>query len=207
MEFQDIVTKKPIAFKFIWDKDTDKLLDDPNYFPIIKVLRKGPMTFKELERAYNKEAEPKSVKTLYRYLKKLEELDIVIPVGQRVVIGKKVTETLYGRTAGAFFSPGEKGSWWKSEKGKDLARQLGILVSKATNKKAPSPDCLQEIIIRFVREKQAILEALAESEKVSEFFWDGDFDEYLKLTDYVALFSFLINQPDFLKDLMACFKE
>ena len=101
------MTFQPEIVKIVCEEDKLALLKDPKYVPIIKMLRKRPMTVKEIEAEYNQgfedESDKKSDKTLYRYLKELENAALVIPTGQRVVIGRTATETLYGRTAKIFY--------------------------------------------------------------------------------------------------------
>ena len=81
------------------------------------------MTVRDLEKAYKEAAEktesfePKSDKTIYQYLKILEQADLIKPAGQRMNIGKTVTETLFSRTASVFLILGEEPEWWKSKEG------------------------------------------------------------------------------------------
>ncbi len=79
---------------------TLEILKDQNHYPILKILKKEPMTVKELENAYEEEtSKRKSNKTIYRYLKTLEDANLVIPAGQLVITGKTATETIYARSA------------------------------------------------------------------------------------------------------------
>ena len=101
-----VLVKKPSFLKIIRSEKTIGILKDQNHYPILKILKKAPdgKTVKELEEAYEKETgKKKSNKTIYRYLKTLEEAELVISAGQLVVSGKTATETIYARSAIAFF--------------------------------------------------------------------------------------------------------
>ncbi|MFX1511238.1 MAG: hypothetical protein ACFFCQ_01475, partial [Promethearchaeota archaeon] len=199
LEYQDIIIKKPVSIKILRDKEISKLLDEPNYFALIKILRNGPMTVKELENAYKTETgKTKSDKTIYRYLKVLEKINIVVPVGQRVVIGKKVNETLYGRTALLFhdrmeYENGE--NWWKTEKGKIKAEKISKLVGRVVNKEV-SLESFQNFLHDLYLIRDSILEELIESDMKSEFFLDGGYWEIVKLTDSVSMLAALLKRPD-----------
>ena len=59
MEVQDVITFKPERAKVIKDPKIIDTLKDPNHWPILKALRKGPMTIRELE---------KEIQTAFRLL-------------------------------------------------------------------------------------------------------------------------------------------
>jgi DNA-binding transcriptional ArsR family regulator len=213
-QHQDVLTYKPAQIKIIRDKETAKFLEDPNYYLIIKLLGKGPTTVRELEKAYRKEAatsewyEPKSDKTIYRYLKVLEKADLVVPAGQRVIIGKTATETLFSRTARVFIIRHHRPVWWRSEKGEQLARRLGILLGRLYNNREPSIKCIQNFIIKFETAKEVEFKKLLETvdEEILEHITAGEWDEIDKILRYVKLFSMFLNQPDLLERFRSCFK-
>ena len=130
-EFKDIITYEPLGLKIVDDEKGLQTLKDPNLYPIVAILREKPMTVKEIEIAYSEEAkkhdthEPKSDKTIYRYLKTLEDAGLVTPAGQRVVIGKTATETLFSRTAHIFLTTVEKSKWWDSKEGLEFVKKIG----------------------------------------------------------------------------------
>ena len=107
-KYQDIIDYKPAILKVLKDEKSLKLLENPNCEMMIPILRKGPMTVQEITKAFNEIAdnsssiETKSAKSIYRYLKALEEVGVVATAGQRLVMGKTATEKLYTRTARVF---------------------------------------------------------------------------------------------------------
>jgi DNA-binding HxlR family transcriptional regulator len=213
-EHRDVLTYKQVLIKIIRDEETHKMLKDPNYYPIIKILRKGPMTVRELEKAYGKEAaksescEPKSDKTLYRYLKALEKADLVVPAGQRVVMGKTATETLFSRTAHVFIFHGKEPAWWKSEKGEQSARWISILLGRFYNNREPSIKCLQNFIIQFETAKEVEFKKLLATadKKILEHITAGEWYEMKETLDYIEHLNLLLSQPDLLERLRSCFK-
>jgi len=213
-KYQDVLAYKPTLIKIIRNKETAKILKDTCYYPIIKILRKGPMTVRELEEAYSQEAvksesyKPKSDKTIYRYLKTLERADLVVPAGQRVVIGKTATETLFSRTARVFAVHGKKPAWWKSEKGEQSARWIGILLGRLYNNQKPSIKCIQELIVQFETAREAELKKILATtdEEILESITAIEWDEMETTLDYIGLFNLFLSQPDLLERLRRCFK-
>ncbi|MFX1511741.1 MAG: hypothetical protein ACFFCQ_04080 [Promethearchaeota archaeon] len=211
MHYQDVISKKPIPIKNISpdrDNETFRLLTDPNYFPIIKALRKRPMTMKELEEEYNKIAEEKkSNKTLYRYLNTLKKAELVIPVGQRVVIGKTATETLYGRSAKVFLLHEDYEGWWWSQEGEQLALKINLLVSKVLNTEEAPLECLQKFLTQLTTKNRVILDELVEKEETAQLFLAEDLDEIVSIAKTVGRLSVLLKEPDMIKHLHACYQK
>lgn len=215
-KYKDIINFKPVLIKRIQDPEVARALKyAPNYYLITKILRKGPMTVKELEKAYNKEAatsesyEPKSDKTIYRYLKTLGNADLVVPAGQRVVFGKTATETLFSRTARVFFIQEEEGpDWWISEKGRRLAKRIATLLGQFYKNGEPSIDCLQKLIIHFEKSQESELNKILTKmdESTLELVIGGEWEETDKILHYVKYFGMFLDQPDLPKRLRDCFK-
>lgn len=213
-EHQDVLTYEPVLIKFLRDEEAVKMLKDANYYPIIKILRKGPMTVRELEKAYGKEAaksescKPKSEKTIYRYLKALEKADIVVPAGQRVVMGKTATETLFSRTARVFDFHGKEPAWWKSEKGEQSARWISILLGRFYNNRELSIECIQNFIIQFETAKEVEFKKLLATadEEILEHITAGEWYEMKETLYYIEHLNLLLGQPDLLERLRSCFK-
>jgi DNA-binding transcriptional ArsR family regulator len=211
---QDVLTYRPVLIKFLRDEEAVRMLKDANYYPIIKILRKGPMTVRELEEAYSKEAaksescEPKSDKTIYRYLKALEKAGLVVPAGQRVVMGKTATETLFSRTAHVFNFHGKEPVWWKSEKGEQSVRWISILLGRFYNNREPSIKCLQNFIIQFETAKEVEFKKLLATadKKILEHITAGEWYEMKETLDYIEHLNLLLSQPDLLERLRSCFK-
>lgn len=213
--FKDIITYEPLGLKIIDDEKGIQALKDPNLYPIVAILRENPMTVKEIEVAYSEEAkkygshEPKSDKTIYRYLKTLEEAGLVTPAGQRVVIGKTATETLFSRTAYIFLTTVEESKWWDSKDGQEFVEKIGIPVGYNLGDYEPSIECLTKFMARLDNAKAAELAniASAEDKQLISKLSGKDWHLINKLLYYIGTFSVFLKQPEYLEDLRRCFKK
>jgi hypothetical protein len=220
-KYQDIITQKPEAIKIIRDEKVEiekggktetisvmSIILDPNHFPIIKALRKGPMTVRELKLQYEKtasesdEVEEKSDKSIYRYLKVLEKADLVVPAGQRVVLGKTATETLFVRTARVFLLHGEK-----EEKDDSGAKRIAELLGRIQGKK-PNIKCLVELMTNWKKTSQKYITQLVEGadEETLELITTGKFEKIDDLLYTIGLLSWILNTPDIHDMISKCFK-
>ncbi len=191
------------------------ILRNPNYYLIVKVLQKGPMTVRDLEKAYKEAAEktelfePKSNKTIYRYMKILEQADLIKPAGQRMNIGKTVTETLFSRTASVFLILGEEPEWWKSKEGMEVARRIGKIVSHLLDSSEPPISEIQELLIQYQQTNESEQERLMTTapEKIVQLITEGDFDQLNKVNDFVQIFMTFMRNPSLFKKLRRLFKK
>ncbi|MFW9903631.1 MAG: winged helix-turn-helix domain-containing protein [Candidatus Thorarchaeota archaeon] len=211
IKYQDVVEYNPTLLKVINDEKTLKALTDPNYEKIITILQKKPKTVQEITADFNKIAEkchltePRTNKTIYRYLKTLEKLKLVIPAGQRIVVGKTASENLYMLTARIFQ---QKDIDWMSKKGHDWAQRfatilgymLGISVQKA------STECIQNFLKNWNETKLRTLEEFAEtaSDEVFGLITEGEWEELIHFIDWVYIFGTLIEKPQLLEELYTC---
>jgi hypothetical protein len=209
----DVITHKPAAVKIIRDAETAKILRDPLYFPIIVALRKGPMTVRELEEAYKVFAkdsgtqEPKSDKTIYRYLKVLQDADVVVPAGQRVVIGKTATETLFERTARAFLVRAGEEKAEDKEKGRRMTERISKLLGRVYDNREPDPACCEKFFNRVEEDAKALQEQLLSSadEEALELATTGDWEEIDEVLTMVTIFGLFLKRPEMLDELTRCF--
>lgn len=213
-KYQDIVDYIPEVFRVISDEKTLKILEDHNYNKIIPILRKRPMTIQEITEAFNEEAkkcywtEPKQPKTIYRYLRVLEDVGLVVPAGRRVVMGKTATEKLYMRTARIFQ---RKDIEWTSEQGEQWAKRFAMLMGFMLDSSGqePSVTCIQEFFEKRSKAKMVALERLAKtaSDDILELINEGEWEELVHFVDWVFIFGSLMNQPKILEQLRDCLKK
>jgi hypothetical protein len=214
MVHQDVITFKPERIKIIYDKKINEVLLDPNHVPIIRVLRKGPMTVQELKDAYAKEAEAdpdleaKSDKTIYRYLKVLEDAKLVVPAGQRVVIGVTATQTLFSRTAEVFITGQSEQEYWSCESGKDLCDQIARLLSKILGDKKADTNCIVKFMNEFDAMGNKYIVSLVEDadDELVDLITGIDWAHKDKVLNYVSVFATALNNPDLFEKLRTCFK-
>jgi len=211
---QDVITYTPERIKIISDRKIIDIMRDPTHMPIIKALRKGPMTVRELEKAYAKEAkdseevEAKSDKTIYRYLKVLEKAGAVVPAGQRVIFGKTATETLFSRSAEIFMTLATETDYWDCDEGKDLAKKIAPMLSKVCGDRKIDVTCLTKFMNELEKENSKQLLGLFEGadEEMVDIITSIDWHYKDKVLGYVSAFSIIINNPEFYEKLRGCFK-
>lgn len=173
------------------------------------------MTVREITAAFNEEAkksssiDSKSEKTIYRYLKILEELGMIISAGQRVIMGKTATEKLYMRTA-RMYERRYKYIDWLGEEGNEWASRFCTLVSSIfSTEKKPSPKYIQEFFAKWTKVKRAELEKMATlaPDDVVEIITGCDLRDLSEIVARVYIFGTFMNQPELLKQLRNCFME
>ena len=96
--------KKQKMVKVLEDPKVIELLKNPNLDRIITILRKGELNTKEIHKLFNKDYEEKKTLTsMYRYLDKLVEHDLIFVSKEELKRGH-LLEKYYKRTA-MFFMP------------------------------------------------------------------------------------------------------
>jgi predicted transcriptional regulator len=104
---QDVVTYKQETAIYLSEKQAEILNADENLYYIVKFLRVGPRTVKELEKDFTHKGIKKSDKSIYRYLKSLIEIGLVAKAGKRITskgASELHSETIYIRTAKIFLT-------------------------------------------------------------------------------------------------------
>ncbi|MGC1119724.1 MAG: hypothetical protein WBA22_01405 [Candidatus Methanofastidiosia archaeon] len=88
--------------KVLEDSKQVELFEDPPYARILAILRNGELNIKEIHKRFNKDYEDKkALSSIYRYVEKLVELDLVY-VSKEVKKRRHLIESYYSRT-GKFF--------------------------------------------------------------------------------------------------------
>lgn len=211
-QYKDAITYSQPLLKEITDDEIIQLFKDKNISPVIEFLRthKGPMTVTELEEAFKIIGEEKSDKTIYRYLKRLEEAGLVIQAGKRVFPSEKKvkTQTLYMRSAKVFYivKPEEEEEACPEEK--KMIEAIGILFGKHMNAKLNSVDCLEKFLIKFKTQLSSSPRAIIQNaeEEITDLLEDLDFECSKSLIETISLLSLLIDKTDWQKELVNCFE-
>ena len=85
-----------------------EVFENPNYSRIVYILRKGEMTIKEIHELFNKDYEDrKTLTSIYRYMEKLLEHDLVFVSKEELKRGHLI-ERYYSRTAMIFLFEDER---------------------------------------------------------------------------------------------------
>ncbi|MHA1450884.1 MAG: hypothetical protein ACTSP4_15885, partial [Candidatus Hodarchaeales archaeon] len=200
-KLQDAITYKQDIFRVISDKESLGLFKDANLSHLLTYLRKGPMTVKDLEKAFKEANNEKADKTIYRYLNILEKENLVVQGGKRLLSGKggKIkTQTLYMRTAKVFlvdYSQVESDCTEKiDDKQEKITNIIGLLVSKHLGFDNFSTEKLSSLMCKLYARESKILEELLlkASDEVTELMNDLDFSmvqTLIKKASYLALLA------------------
>ncbi|MHA2273174.1 MAG: hypothetical protein ACXACI_15020 [Candidatus Hodarchaeales archaeon] len=166
-EFRDVISYEQCLFKVLRDEKILKAFGNKNLAYVLKFLRdyQRPMTVKELEDAFKKEARisgnealAKSDKTIYRYLGQLEKACLVVQAGMRMYPDKTKSQTLYGLPAKLFLPDYSATESVISPKTKDeesrITKGVEALVRNYFGyEKAPKSEAgIDELIQKFTRD-------------------------------------------------------
>ncbi|NHJ33157.1 MAG: hypothetical protein FK732_09855 [Asgard group archaeon] len=228
MDFQDLLTYEEEAIMLLDDKESWDLIEDPRYLPIFVVLRKGPMTVKDLEVEYNLHVAEKidkmpletkeknelklktkrKGKTLYKYLDILLKKGLIKQVGKRVKMGQTASETLYGRSAKLYLLSEEQKLALKKDEARKIMPILGQIIGLDKNEPKVSTKCFAEFTDKIYslldKERRRVFSEF--SEEITDIASDIHYDE-LHLIIHGLQFYFLITHaPELRKELEKCFK-
>ncbi len=217
-QFKDAITYSQPLMKEVTDKDIINLFKDKNLSSVIEFLRthKGPMTVTELEDAFKNIGKKKSDKTIYRYLKDLEEADLVIQAGKRVYKTNKKklkTQTLYMRTAKIFFPIIELEEKELSEEEQQqeekMIEAIGISIGKYMNAKLKSTDCLKEFLKKFYREGASLPRTIIQnaSDEITDLLTDLDWKFIESAVKTINFLAILNDKTNWQIELANCFHD
>lgn len=207
-ELRRIIYFQPIFMKFIKDPNVTELIKDKHHYPILKLLKQQPMTVKELEEAYEEHTgKKKSNKTIYRYLKSLENAGLVRPAGNLVTSGKTATETIFSRTAMAFYSIDEKEEWWGTEAALKIATNVGILLKPLFGNKQCNTDKMIVVLRNFSKSSENQLQKLVTEveDEITESIRDCNLDEINYVLKLASSFGIFKQDTELLNNIEDCY--
>ena len=201
---------KVVTFmQFVSDPEILKILTDKNHYPILKLLKTEVSTVRELEERYEETTgKKKSNKTIYRYLKTLEDAKLVQPVGQLVTPGKTATETIYGRTAHAFYmKPQDEKNYYESEIGQRVLKHLALLLKPVFNYKNVDLPKFTRVMHEHMVKGEEKLEEIAEEmgDQMAEELRGTNLDEINHILKLASTISAIKSNPNFNTKLDECY--
>jgi Fe2+ or Zn2+ uptake regulation protein len=210
-QFQDAVAYSQKLMKEITDEGTIQLFKDKNLSRVIEFLRthKGAMTVPELEASFKKIDEEKSDKTIYRYLKKLEDAGLVIQAGKRVFASetKVKTQTLYMRSAKVFYIVKPEDEEETCPEEKKMIEALGISIGKKMNLRLKSVECLEKFLKRFKAQYSSYPREIIKNaeDEIIHLLEDLDFEYSKSLIEMISLLALLDDRIEWQQELIKCF--
>lgn len=214
MRSQDVITYKQEFFKNLSDKASAKLLHDKNYCIMLKALRKGPMTIDEILDRYASENNEKALKTIYRYIKVLQDAKLVVEAGKRIVTdknNKNKSITLYSRTARLFNDTSKNHSDSISDEDREMIAKgdkvLALFLSKLYDGKMPDMKKLAEFYTKVYSRGQEFITKYYDQLGIDVFEQIENYD-FIQVDELVRLVMFLAmtKKHDLKKELDECFK-
>lgn len=222
-EFWDVISYEQCLFKVLRDEKTLKAFGNKNLAYVLKFLRdyQRPMTVKELEDAFKKEARisgnetlAKSDKTIYRYLGQLEKASLVVQAGMRMHPDKTKSQTLYGLPAKLFLpdysatesviSPKTKDEESRITKGVEALVRNYFGYKKAPESEAGVDDLIQKFTRDFYDRKIQLVEK--SEDELDEIIRDLDPRQIDIIFSKACSFVLLSENGNWDKALKDCFQ-
>jgi hypothetical protein len=151
MKVQDVITFEPKIFKVIDDMETANIIADENYFTLLRAVREKPRTPEELVEVYKNQGNPKSLMTIYRYIRTLIKHDLITEGGKRIITdeqNRNKTVTLFTTTSRILYDS-TRDQDLDDERSNIRKREVEVysqLLKMLTDKEPKSLDCVNEII-------------------------------------------------------------
>ncbi|MCE7742839.1 MAG: hypothetical protein GOP50_10330 [Candidatus Heimdallarchaeota archaeon] len=157
---------------------------------------------------YKLSKEQKSEKTIYRYVKDLTQAELIVAAGQRVVIGKTATETLYTRKAKIFILRQHSDDTWKCEECKSTLGKVGKMIALSLQIKQPKVECLAKLMstIDMYHEDEQIRLFEQYDDEIKEIIKDCSFKETNHLLATFRTIYMLLKADEFKDEMKECFE-
>ena len=210
-DYNDFVTFEPHAVLVVRDEKKFAMFFDPKYEYIFYILREGPQTLKEITEKHKeytlKDKKDKKEITIYRYLKDLVEVGLVVQAGKRVYKDKIATDTLYNRAALMFYPVIISEEYWKREENEPVLKKLAEMISLYTGKPKPSLATTRDLISNMYKVGESVLGKFLEekNEEISKILGDytfGQMDLLLRAFDMIVI---LLNSQFYDKEMEEIF--
>jgi len=216
MSSRELVDFNQEPVKFIEDEISLKILRNPLYMPILKILRTGNKTAKDIKNEYEEQTGNKiNIKSLYRQLQTLTEADLITEAGVRITKDKKEnkqvtkTEKLYSRTAKFFYLQTKHDEIFDTKRIKKRSKILSQLLSLSPDVEVSSVDCLAALLEKLYSFQLQGSESLYRDfpDKVADIAGDLPLEDLQEIMGDFVTFNVLLNFEDFEKDLKNCIKK
>ncbi|MHA2357740.1 MAG: hypothetical protein ACXABK_03095 [Candidatus Heimdallarchaeaceae archaeon] len=213
MTSRELIDFKQKSVKFIEDEKQHKILQNPLYRPILKILRSGNMTAKDIKKDYEDQTGDKiNIKTLYRHLQTLTEAELITEAGVRITKEteeeKQITRTekLYSRTAKFFYLQKKHEEGLDKKKLKRRSKVLSQLLSLSPEVEITSTECLTTLLEKLYNYEVQSTEKLFRDypNEVAEIAGNLPLDELQDVMASLLTLIILLNFKDFEEELKEC---
>ncbi|NHJ49331.1 MAG: hypothetical protein FK733_16195 [Asgard group archaeon] len=198
--------------------DAKQTLLAEEHFEIIKALRINKhMTAKEIHELYIDKDTKKhqyTIKTIYRYLEKLEGHDLVQISGHRITKkeGKRLTEQLYTRTANIYFKAKKEEVYPDlAEKRRDSYKKLYTVLQEIDDTPLISFEEFEKLLIeKFDSEQEfnrKVVEIISENKVLTDLYTEMDIDIVNHINDLASMLLVFAKKPEIIKKLQNIYKK
>ncbi|MHA1556934.1 MAG: hypothetical protein ACTSPM_08390 [Candidatus Heimdallarchaeota archaeon] len=196
------------------DEEQTKLAG--KYYEIFKALReKKNMTAKEMHELYIDEETKKhtyTIKTIYRYLDKLEEVGLIQVAGHRITKGQRLTEKLYARTANIFFKAEKdkvhpEAIKYRKERMKDVYTFLEQVEGKLAIEYKDFEDLMLTKMDLEFQINKSLTSKIPKKKKLAKLFSSVDIDAVNYINDTAAMILVMVKHPELIKKIQKIFTE
>lgn len=210
MRVQDVITYQPKFFKNITEREVANYFYDENYKIIIQALRRGPLSLDQIAQAYKEANNEKSKKTLYRYLKTLQDVGLISEAGKRIITNEEnrnKTVTLYSRTATIFYDMSPK-SYEENEmtyNDRQEIKALQALLPTIFKDRSFSAKCIKKVLRKALIDGLELVREMCEETNTDIFEFIGDFD-FVETSNFISTLGWLavIVKHDIKKEILKC---
>ncbi|MFX0067126.1 MAG: hypothetical protein ACFFC7_33765, partial [Candidatus Hermodarchaeota archaeon] len=170
----NLISKKRELVITTRTENWSRYIRNKRYKPILDSLSNGPLLIDEIREFYQQKAlEPqKSASTIYRYLKELIKVGLVIEAGRRVFPNQSSTKILYDLTASLFIASNPEPEFWTTERGTRVIKSIGYLVQRYFEGKQPSVLQLSKAYAKFEQDSYNLfynlMQEIVQNEKTDE---------------------------------------
>ena len=197
--YEDYVINKPEGFRLVSDEVFSKAKE---HHTIISALKKGNMTVKEIHEVHKLPdgKYSKTLKTVYRHLDLLEQIDLIMVAGHRKYEGARSLEKLYCRTAKVFTDLGSKQEeWLDTDDGKILLDSITEVLWLTNDGHGDKPE-LRRLIEKFSREYMKntveIIKNMSSDNKFENLVDSLGFDHIRSLLEIVPLVQTMLENKE-----------
>ncbi len=209
-KYKDFIDYTPELIKYI-DHEENKIAH--KYSIILKALHKKSMTAKEIHELYfdtETEKHTCTLKTIYRYLERLDEANFVTIAGHRMTEGSRQTEKLYSRTAKILLAKkDEKYLSGKREHRKNMSNKIGILLREVFNKKDMELEEFNKIMIEILNQNHIITDKIFDdiykNEELANLYANTDLDVIELVNIYGMFLITLLKNQELVDEIKSLF--
>ncbi len=185
-DYEDYITAKPEGFRLIGEERMRKAKEHKE---LIAALAKRNMTVKEIHALYKLPdgKYTKTLKTVYRHLDTLEQIDLIMVAGHRKYKGARSLEKLYCRTAKVFSDDSsKKKEWIQTEDGKkflDALTEVFWLTGKGNGDKMKLRSLVEQMFGELQDHTINMVRRMSSDERHKELVESTSFDHIRALLE------------------------